>query len=277
MDDALQINNQNTNQVNAELAQVTMPEIDDAEYFMASPYFAGFEDLESPESFAFIDSFVDLPVALKSFLSSPKTAGAIYSLAIENDLGEIEASTIASLIRDVAVGNVFVKDFPALLASRLGIDAARASAIANKIASDLFAPVIEAIKIIQKQKFADKIRLMQLESGPKVDEKSFIESQYKTPTEPFRPAPAKPVVPLPQRPLAAPLPRQVQPGPQPLRQALPPLSKPQPATQLPPISTIPKLAPRPIAPPPPQTPPPNLPRPEVKTEESNILDLRNKK
>ncbi len=301
MDNPLQINNQNTNQIKAEMAQITMPDIDEAEYFLASPYFAGFGDFESPDRFSFIDSFADLPIALKSFLSSPKTAGSIYSMAFENDLGEIEASDIASLIRDVVVGNVFVKDFPLLLASKLGIDEARASTIANKIASELFAPIIESIKMIQKQKFSDKIRMMQLESAPKIDEQTFIASQAKPlgqsrsaiPTVPQTPPVKPPVVPLPQKPVGtpppltqppirpsqgpSPVPRQgPPPGPQPLRQALPRLE-----SSLPSISSIPKLAPRPMTPPPPSSPsldgpPPNLPRAEGKQEDKNILDLRGK-
>ena len=219
------------------------PEMDGAIYFMASPYFAGFADLDGSDYALFLTSFVDLPVSLKSFLSSPKTANAVYSLAIENILGETEASLIAALIREVAVGNVFVKDLPSLLASKLNIDPAKASTIANKIAADLFAPIIQDLKRIQQQKFGDKIRMLQLESKPKIDTESFIKSQ----TPPSQGSP----------PLST-----IQPKP-----FMPPPITPRPMPTMPPRPVVapppagPRIAPRPPIPPIPPRPAPPAPGP----------------
>ncbi|OGN05430.1 MAG: hypothetical protein A3B99_01135 [Candidatus Yanofskybacteria bacterium RIFCSPHIGHO2_02_FULL_44_12b] len=262
------------------------------EYIVASPYFAYYQDETEEEKTRFTDAFFDLPVALKNFLSSPKTAQYIYTMTADHEMGDIEASVIASLVRDVIVGKIFVKDFPLLLSSGLNLDQQKASSIANKIASDLFTPILEYIKAIQHQKFGDKIKLAKLESKPKIDTETFIRSQTPPLKKEMPEQPEKEVTVLSmQAPVESksfqPLPQKAPSPPPPIRQALP---------QQPPHQPSPPIPATAITPPKPSVtqPPPNLPRPEPvpnlsaradglkpaqspQTEQKgNVLDLRSK-
>lgn len=63
---------------------------------------------------------------------------------------------IARLIRDVALGDIFIGDMPAEIA-KLGLDQTTAREAANSIVSELFTPVLEDIKAVQSAKFPEKI------------------------------------------------------------------------------------------------------------------------
>lgn len=135
-------------------------------YFIASPMYAGFGDLASPERIFFLQDFIKMPKGLKDYMTSADTVELIFSIGREGGLNDSQISDSGVLVRELLYGKVFIKDFPIALSSKLGIDDIKAGEIANKIISKSFSPIIEDIKRIQRSKFPDKISQMQKESQP---------------------------------------------------------------------------------------------------------------
>lgn len=136
------------------------------EYFIASPYMADFGDLNSSEHKIFLGSYSNLAPVLKNFLAAGQTASAIYNIGKEYDLGDGKISKIGATIRNLALGNIFIKDLPMVISSSLGIDDTKAGEISNKIISKSFGPIMEDFKRIQRSKFPEKIMQLQKEGRP---------------------------------------------------------------------------------------------------------------
>lgn len=136
------------------------PQIGTAEYFIASPFFAGFEDYESPEYNKFLNDFATLPPYSKVYFSSPETAVVIFSLGVKFDLDEMKISQIASLVRDVVIGNIFIKDLPSLISTKLNVDEQKGKEIANTIVVESFKTISGDIQRIQRAKFPERIAQM---------------------------------------------------------------------------------------------------------------------
>ncbi len=136
------------------------------EYFIASPYMADFDDLNSNEHRIFLGFYSNLNLNLKTFFAASQTANVIYSIGREYNLGDNKISKIGATIRELLVGNIFIKDFPMAVSLKLGIDEVQAGEIANKIISQSFGPIIEDVKKIQRSKFPEKIMQLQKEERP---------------------------------------------------------------------------------------------------------------
>lgn len=136
------------------------------EYFIASPYMANFDDLNSNEHKLFLGSYASFTTTLKNYIAAGQTAGVIYNTGKEYNLDDSKISQIGALIRDLVTGNIFIKDFPITISSKLGIDNIKAGEIANKIISQSFGPIVEDVKRIQRSKFPDKISQIQKDSRP---------------------------------------------------------------------------------------------------------------
>lgn len=82
---------------------------------------------------------------------------------IEDKLGQTfglnseQKTELTKVVRDVLLADVFWGDFPTLVSSRLDIDADTADQIVKTMTSELFAPAMEDIKAIQRDKFSDRI------------------------------------------------------------------------------------------------------------------------
>ena len=135
-------------------------------YFVASPVFAGFGNLNSPERMIFLDTLSKASSPLKNYLTSSDTTELIFSLGKESGCNDSQISEIGILIRDLLTGKVFIKDFSLVVSSRLGIDDIKAGEITNNIISKSFGPIIEDVKRIQRSKFPDKIMQLQKEGRP---------------------------------------------------------------------------------------------------------------
>lgn len=183
-------------------------EIDIYRYMTASPYFAGFVAYNSPEMKIFINIFQNLPNSLREYLTSEETALSIYLTGQGYNLDDEQIFEFASSIRGLIIGNIFIKDFPVALSSKLGIDDIKAGEIANKIISQTFGPIIEDVKRIQRGKFPEKIMELQKESRP---------SGLNQP--PYKPTPQP--IPSQQTPPPAPMPKPLQSSP-----VRPPLAMP---------------------------------------------------
>lgn len=180
------------------------------EYFIASPYIADFDDLNSNEHKVFLGFYSNLTLNLKTFFAASQTANVIYSIGREYNLGDNKISKIGATIRELLVGNIFIKDFPNAISLKLGIDDIKAGEITNKIISQSFGPIIEDVKRIQRSKFPDKIMQLQKEGRPTGLSQTKVESRSEAPRLPerlekppmtdIRPSPT-PTPPPQQRPL----------------------------------------------------------------------------
>ncbi|MDO8496591.1 MAG: hypothetical protein Q7S43_04070 [bacterium] len=135
-------------------------------YFVASPMFAGFGDLNSQERVYFLQDFSKTSLNLRNYLTSADTVELIFSVGKDSELDDSQISELGILIRELLTGKIFIKDFSIALSSRIGIDDIKAGGIANKIISQSFAPIIEDVKRIQRSKFPEKITQLQKEGRP---------------------------------------------------------------------------------------------------------------
>ena len=179
-------------------------------YFVASPMYAGFGDLNTPERILFLDSIYRISLNLRNYLTSGDTVELIFSIGKEYNFEDGKISQLSMLVRELLVGKIFIKDFPTTISSKLGIDDIKAGEIANKIISKSFGPIIEDVKRIQRSKFPDKIAQIQKESQPAGltqpgARREPARSELVEPVEPARPFP-RPEVEL-QRPAEVRLPR----------------------------------------------------------------------
>lgn len=253
------------------MAELTNP-LTAYQYFIASPYFAGFSTADSEAMVSFTKYYSNLPQTLKNFLVSEETATSLVLVGIEYELKDREISTIAEFLRRLVLGEIFVQDLPQKVSSELNINLERTQSIMNKIISQTFVPIIEDLKRIQRTKFPDRIIEMQKESRPqglnqnqqeiKAEQKPEQKTEPNIPTPPKPPAmpfaakteppkvPPQDMAP-PQKPPIPPLPQQKAPM-QPQAQTSPPQIGPKPQTQSSPTE-IPRpqqgpLAPKPLNP-----------------------------
>ena len=135
-------------------------------YFIASPMYAGFGDLVSPERMHFLENLRTASPALKNYLTSSDTVELIFSVGKEYDFRDIQITELGVLVRELLAGNIFLKDFPMTVSSKLGIDDIKAGKIVNELVSKSFGPIIEDVKRIQRSKFPDKVMAIQKEAQP---------------------------------------------------------------------------------------------------------------
>ena len=174
------------------------------QYFTASPLFAGFNDFSGVDRKLFLTDYTNMSVALKNYLSSTETATNISTLGLDYQLDDSQISHIATAIRELILGKIFIKDFPMTISSRLGIDDIKAGEIANNIISKSFGPIIEDLKRIQRIKFPDKITQMQKEAQPPTLTRP--SARPDLPLQPAKPAGPNLEVQLPNKPdIAAPI------------------------------------------------------------------------
>lgn len=133
-------------------------------YFVASPMYAGFGNLNSPDRLYFLDYINSASPALKNYLTSADTVEVIFSTGKEHDLEDHQITDLGILIRELLTGKVFIQEFPTTMALKLNIADNIAGEIANKLISQSFVPIIEDIKRLQRSKFPDKIQQLQKQS-----------------------------------------------------------------------------------------------------------------
>lgn len=207
--------------------------------------------------------YAGLPASLKNYLASTDTSGAILSAGLEFNLDDHQTSAMATALRELVIGKIFIKDFPAAISSRLGIDDVKAGGLVNKLVSQSFGPIIEDIKRIQRGKFPDKVMAMQKESQPAglSPRPSIPEGIKNMPlTQPGARSEVQSVRPMPTPPLQSQPVKPPQPSPQPARPV--DLSQVRQAQDRPPISNLPiapKLPEQPVIKPEPPKPPVQIP------------------
>lgn len=124
-----------------------------------SPYQVDLEELllVKKDWDIFANKFLRLPVSAKDVMVSGTTADYLRVISGKLGLNQNQSSDLSRIIRDILLADAFLGDFPSLISSKLGVDMNTASQIANKIVNELFAPAIEDIKNMQREKFKDRI------------------------------------------------------------------------------------------------------------------------
>ena len=124
-----------------------------------SPYQVDLEELllTKEDWDVFANKFIELPVSTKDIMVSDITASYLKNLSEKLGLDQNQSSDLSRIVRDVLLADAFLGDFPALISSKLGVDMNTANQIAQKVVSELFAPALEDIKNIQREKFKDRI------------------------------------------------------------------------------------------------------------------------
>ena len=124
-----------------------------------SPYQVDLEELllTKEDWDVFASKFIELPVSTKDIMVSDTTASYLKNLSEKLGLDQNQSSDLSRIVRDVLLADAFLGDFPVSISSQLGVDMNTANQIAQKVVSELFAPALEDIKNIQREKFKDRI------------------------------------------------------------------------------------------------------------------------
>lgn len=122
-----------------------------------SPFRIDSQTTDSLEWDKFLKKINGVPVLIRNLITSADTVEFLIIISEQFDLSAEESASLARIIRDVLLADIFLGDFPMLISQKLGVDGETANQIAQKIVSELFAPAIEDIKNTQREKFADRI------------------------------------------------------------------------------------------------------------------------
>lgn len=127
------------------------------EFDLYSPFRVDSQTTDPLEWDKFLKKINGIPVLIKNLITSADTVEFLIIISEQFDLSEEESASLARIIRDVLLTDVFLGDFPAVISQKLNIDIETASQLAQKVINELFAPAIEDIKNMQREKFRDRI------------------------------------------------------------------------------------------------------------------------
>lgn len=121
-----------------------------------SPYLI---DLLPMRDVAQIEAYMNrvraLPKSLINLLVESDTATYLEdSLGPQFGLSEKQVEDLTRVIRDVLMCDLFIGDMTSEIGKRLGLPNDKALEIRNRIIAELFAPAIEDIKKVQREKFS---------------------------------------------------------------------------------------------------------------------------
>lgn len=135
------------------------------QYFQYSPLFV--DSTEIPDlAWEKLNSKIDrLPQTLADIMADSITSEFIEGLTKKYIQLSVQGPDIARLIRDVVIADVFIGDMPQELSRRLGIDQQLAREVANQIVSQLFAPILEDLKKVHREKFPGRLPAKPQERG----------------------------------------------------------------------------------------------------------------
>lgn len=105
-----------------------------------------------------VQQVLSLSEPVKNILTDLSTAEFVEEkLGPAFGLNAEQKAEITRIIRDILLADAFIDDFPTLISQKLGIDSGTANQIEQRVVNELFAPAIEDIKKMQREKFADRI------------------------------------------------------------------------------------------------------------------------
>ena len=135
------------------------------EFLNLSPYYVANSKTPGFDWERFQDKIDEISEVLFALLVAEETSEFIKSLTQKYVQLSVQGQDVARLVRDIAIGDVFIGDMPTEISKRLGIDPATAREIANQIVAQLFTPALEDIKKVQAAKFPGKLPAKQQEQG----------------------------------------------------------------------------------------------------------------
>lgn len=92
-----------------------------------------------------------------SILFSDETPQIMQGIGQNFRLNQNQSAYLSRIVREVLIADIFIGDIVAEIAKRLNIQTADAQSLANALLTQLFAPAIEDIKKIHREKFPDRI------------------------------------------------------------------------------------------------------------------------
>lgn len=97
------------------------------------------------------------PGPVLDILFGTDTPTKIEKICSNHGLDPEQSAKLSRLIREVLIGDVFVGDMPLKISQNLGLEPALAKQLSNSIIANLFAPALDDIKSIQRQKFPGRV------------------------------------------------------------------------------------------------------------------------
>jgi hypothetical protein len=85
------------------------------------------------------------------------TTTFFIDMANKYDFSKNQSAELSRIVRDVLLGDLFIGDMPQMILTKLKLPPEQAKEITNQIITVLFAPAIAHIKVMQKEKFPDRI------------------------------------------------------------------------------------------------------------------------
>lgn len=113
------------------------PDLELLNYWNSSPFYAGF-DLEDPTSRSvFLEKFMALPASRQDLLTSTETADYLFNLSRQLNLSPEQLILLALVVRYTVVGDLSIGGVTELIMTSLGIEAASAQILFDKLSQDI--------------------------------------------------------------------------------------------------------------------------------------------
>ena len=98
-----------------------------------------------------------MPMSLRNILFDASTIEFFMELSDKYRLTSNQSRSLSEIVGKILLSDIFIGDIVDVVISKLGIDQNIATDISSKIITELFAPAIEDIKKIQREKFPNRI------------------------------------------------------------------------------------------------------------------------
>jgi len=108
-----------------------------------------------------------MPISIQDLVLGISAEEFILGVTQDFDLSEYQTKNLALIIGEVSLGDLFIGDMSATITEKLTLDPQSTQQICAKILNELFAPAIEDIKKIQREKFPDRVGQGSANSMPK--------------------------------------------------------------------------------------------------------------
>lgn len=112
---------------------------------------------DSPDWTSYLAKISSLPEKIRGILFDSETVEFFLNLAEAEDLTDGQSVELSRLVKDILVGDLFIGDMAQMIFDRLHVPPVNAKEISSKIISELFAPALEDIKVMQREKFAGRV------------------------------------------------------------------------------------------------------------------------
>jgi hypothetical protein len=177
--------------------------ITNEQYTLFSPYFAE-QDTEDPATRAsFLSAFDQLPQRIREFLTATETTEKVLSLGKNLGLDELDTETLSRIVRRLASGELFLGKAPEECQTELGIEKDAATKLLTRLLNEIFPPVIEDLKAVQRDTFISPVPKLKTPSAPRTA--ALIQPRRAPAPLPPSPMPSPP----PPKPAAPSVPRQI--------------------------------------------------------------------